>query len=81
LRSEHTKAVVSMMEVDADLYKENPRGFIAQKKREMAEAVKNLDFETAALLRDEIRALSPEGRAEAKQKAKSQAALRRQKSA
>jgi excinuclease ABC subunit B len=77
LRSEHTKAVVSMMEVDADLYKQNPRGFIAQKKKEMAEAVKNLDFETAALLRDEIRALSPEGRAEVKAKAKAKAARKR----
>ncbi|MDO8424065.1 MAG: UvrB/UvrC motif-containing protein [bacterium] len=27
------------------------------KKQEMEEAVKNLDFETAAILRDEIRAL------------------------
>ncbi len=77
LRSEHTKAIVSMLEVDKDLYKQNPRGFIAQKKREMAEAVKDLDFETAALLRDEIRALSPEGRAEAKQKAKSKAARKK----
>jgi excinuclease ABC subunit B len=77
LRSEHTKAVVSMMEVDADLYKQNPRGFIAQKKKEMAEAVKDLDFETAALLRDEIRALSPEGRAEVKAKAKSKAARKK----
>ncbi len=77
LRSEHTKAIVNMLEVDADLYKENPRGFIAQKKKEMAEAVKNLDFETAALLRDEIRALSPEGRAEVKAKAKAKAARKK----
>jgi len=58
LRSEHIKAIVSMLEVDKDLYKENPRSFIAQKKRDMAEAVKELDFETAALLRDEILALT-----------------------
>jgi len=77
LRSEHTKAIVNMLEVDKDLYKENPRGFIAQKKREMAEAVKELDFETAALLRDEIQALSPQGRAEAKSKAKSKAARKK----
>jgi excinuclease ABC subunit B len=77
LRSDHTKAVISMMEIDADMYKENPRGFIAQKKKEMAEAVKDLDFETAALLRDEIRALSPEGRAEVKAKAKAKAARKK----
>jgi excinuclease ABC subunit B len=58
LRSEHSKAIVAMLEVDKDLYKKNPRGFVAQKKREMADAVKNLDFETAALLRDEIYALT-----------------------
>jgi excinuclease ABC subunit B len=77
LRSEHTKAIVSMLELDKDLYNQNPRGFIAQKKREMAEAVKDLDFETAALLRDEIRALSPEGRAEAKAKVKAKAARKK----
>ncbi|HEY5383287.1 MAG TPA: excinuclease ABC subunit UvrB [Candidatus Paceibacterota bacterium] len=68
LRSEHTKAIVTMLEVDKDLYKQNPRGFIAQKKREMAEAVKELDFETAALLRDEIYALSGKGTSNTKEK-------------
>jgi len=71
LRSEHGKAVVELLSIDAELYRKNPRGFIAEKKREMSEAVKNLDFETAALIRDEIQALSPEGRAQAKAKAKS----------
>ncbi len=60
LRSEHTKAIVSMLEVDKDLYKQNPRRFITAKKKEMAEAVKNLDFETAALIRDELYALTGE---------------------
>ncbi len=67
LRSEHTKAIVGMMAVDAELYKKNPKKFITAKKAEMAEAVKNLDFETAALIRDELYALtgeaSPVGRA------------------
>jgi excinuclease ABC subunit B len=62
LRSEHSKAVVSMLEVDKDLYKKNPRKFIAEKRREMTDAVKELDFETAALLRDEIYALTGEGK-------------------
>lgn len=69
LRSEHSKTIISMLEIDKDLYKKNPRKFIAEKRAQMAEAVKNLDFETAALLRDEIYALSPEGRAERKAKA------------
>jgi excinuclease ABC subunit B len=77
LRSEHGKAVHELLVIDQDLYRKNPRGFIAQKKREMAEAVKNLDFETAALLRDEIQALSPQGRAEAKDKAKRKTARKK----
>ena len=60
LRSEHTKAIVNMLEVDKELYKKNPRKFIADKKKEMAAAVKDLDFETAALIRDEIAALTGE---------------------
>jgi excinuclease ABC subunit B len=68
LRSEHGKAIVTMLEVDKDLYKKNPRGFIAQKKREMAGAVKELDFETAALLRDEIHALTGKGTSNVKEK-------------
>ena len=61
LRSEHSKAVISILEVDKELYKKNPRKFIADKKKEMAEAVRELDFESAALLRDEILALTGKG--------------------
>ncbi len=62
LRSEHSKAIVNLMAVDADLYKKNPKKFVTMKKNEMAEAVKNLDFETAALIRDELYALTGEGK-------------------
>ena len=58
LRSEHSKAVAEMATIEREEYKKNPRGFVAQKRREMTEAVKNLDFETAALIRDEIYALT-----------------------
>jgi excinuclease ABC subunit B len=61
LRSEHGKAVVEMLAIERDEYKKNPRTFITKKRSEMAEAVKNLDFETAALIRDEIYALTGEG--------------------
>jgi excinuclease ABC subunit B len=57
LRTEHQKAVGTLLSVDAELYKKNPRKLIAEKKKQMAEAVKILDFETAAIIRDEIRAL------------------------
>jgi excinuclease ABC subunit B len=57
LRTEHGKAVGLLLDVDKDLYKKNPRKFIADKKKQMAEAVKDLDFETAAIIRDEIAVL------------------------
>ncbi len=57
IQSEHERAVGAILGVDEDLYRKNPRKFIAEKKRQMNEAVKELDFETAALIRDEIRAL------------------------
>jgi excinuclease ABC subunit B len=58
LRTEHGKAVIEMATIEHTEYKKNPRKFLANKRAEMAEAVKNLDFETAALIRDEIYALS-----------------------
>lgn len=54
LRTEHGKAVGVLLDIDAELYKKNPRKFIADKKKQMDEAVKELDFETAAIMRDEI---------------------------
>ncbi len=58
LRSEHGKAVHLLLDVDQELYKKNPRKFIADKRKQMAEAVKNLDFETAVIIRDEIYTLT-----------------------
>lgn len=54
MRSEHDKTVMAMLELDAKLYKEDPAAFIKEKRVQMAEAVEALDFETAAVLRDEI---------------------------
>jgi excinuclease ABC subunit B len=57
LRTEHGKAVNLLLDVDQELYKKNPRRFIADKKKQMDAAVRELDFETAAILRDEIAVL------------------------
>ena len=57
MRTEHGKAVVTLLTIDADLYKKNPKGVIKEKRSQMEEAVKILDFETAAIIRDEIQAL------------------------
>ncbi len=66
LRSDHAKAVGVMFTIDKDLYAKNPKKFIVEKRRQMIDAVKELDFETAALLRDEIYALTGEGRVKKK---------------
>jgi excinuclease ABC subunit B len=54
MRSEHQKTVDSLLSLDARLYKEDPEGFIKDKRKQMADAVEALDFETAAIIRDEI---------------------------
>lgn len=57
LRTEHKEAVDVLLTIDRELYAKNPKKLIKEKKRQMDEAVKILDFETAAILRDEIMAL------------------------
>ncbi len=57
LRSEHDRAVSTIMAIEEAEYKKNPRKFLKEKERQMNDAVKILDFETAALIRDEIAAL------------------------
>ncbi len=54
LRSEHQKTVEGMLALDVSLYREDPEAFLKEKRRQMADAVEQLDFETAAVLRDEI---------------------------
>ena len=44
----------SLLKLEMDKYKRNPRLFIKEKKEAMERAVEKLDFETAAILRDEI---------------------------
>ncbi|MBI4087150.1 excinuclease ABC subunit UvrB [Candidatus Kaiserbacteria bacterium] len=61
LRTVHEETVDTLLSIDRDLYKKNPKKLIREKNRQMAEAVKLLDFETAAILRDEIRALEDRG--------------------
>jgi excinuclease ABC subunit B len=74
LRTEHDKAVTQMAKVDEELARTNPKLFMKKKEEEMEEAVKVLDFETAALIRDEIleikKKLNKEEKAEKKSKKK-----------
>lgn len=57
LESAHSRAVKSVTAIDTGRYLKNPQKVIKEKERQMNAAVKILDFETAALLRDEIREL------------------------
>ncbi len=57
LRTEHGKAVGVLLDIDKELFEKNPKKFLADKKKQMDEAVKELDFETAAIIRDEIAVL------------------------
>jgi len=56
--SDHEKAVDTLLGVDLGIFEKNPKKFIKQKEKAMADAVKVLDFETAAILRDEIKELN-----------------------
>jgi excinuclease ABC subunit B len=55
-KKDHDKAVDKLLKVDMDGTR-NIKDVIKDKKTQMEEAVKELDFETAALLRDELFAL------------------------
>lgn len=55
--SEHKKAVKRELEIDEKIFAKNPKKLIKLKEKQMNEAVKELDFETAAILRDEIKVL------------------------
>jgi len=54
LESDHAKAVKMSIDVDAQVFSKDPQKLIRLKEKEMSKAVKELDFETAAILRDEI---------------------------
>ncbi|MFQ5662166.1 MAG: UvrB/UvrC motif-containing protein, partial [Candidatus Paceibacteria bacterium] len=58
LRTEHQKSIETLLTIDRELYKKNPKKLIKEKEKAMNEAVKILDFETAAIVRDEIKALT-----------------------
>jgi len=62
MRTEHEETVHTLLSVDAELYKKNPKKVLKEKRAQMDDAVKILDFETAAIIRDEIVALENMGK-------------------
>jgi excinuclease ABC subunit B len=57
IAKDRRQAVGELVLLDEQLYGGNLKKVLKEKNKQMSEAVKNLDFETAAILRDEIRAL------------------------
>ncbi len=57
MESDHEKAVSANLLLDEQLFADNPKELIKIKEEEMNSAVADLDFETAAILRDEIQAI------------------------
>jgi excinuclease ABC subunit B len=61
IMTERQKTVRRLIELDKDAVGDSKKAIkklIKDKEKEMSEAVKVLDFETAALLRDEIKGLT-----------------------
>jgi excinuclease ABC subunit B len=58
MESKHSKTVNALLEIDKRVFAQNPKALLKEKERQMNDAVKVLDFETAAILRDEIKVLS-----------------------
>jgi excinuclease ABC subunit B len=55
MQSDHDRTVKEEILIGKKMIDKNPREFIKSVEKEMEEAVKQLDFETAAILRDEIK--------------------------
>ena len=54
LQNDHKKAVSALLSIDEILLQKDPKKLLDEKENQMAQAVQDLDFETAAILRDEI---------------------------
>jgi excinuclease ABC subunit B len=57
MESEHDRSVRANLLLDEEIFRNDPKKLLKQKIREMNAAVEILDFETAAIVRDEIRAI------------------------
>jgi excinuclease ABC subunit B len=57
LKKDRAKLINDDLEKDKKIFAKNPNKLITLKEKQMKEAVKSLDFETAAILRDEIKYL------------------------
>ena len=58
IESERERALADLVKLDRAAYGGDTRKIVREKERQMREAVKELDFETAALIRDELKLLT-----------------------
>ncbi len=58
LQNERERTINNLIQIDKVQFEKSPEDFIKQKEKQMEAAVKDLDFETAAILRDEIKFLA-----------------------
>lgn len=71
LRTQHDETIDTMLKVDMELFKRNPTKVLKEKRQQMQDAVSILDFETAAIIRDEIAFLEAEAAGKGKKAKKS----------
>lgn len=67
LRTAHDETVDQLLQVDMERFAQAPKKVLKEKRRQMEEAVAILDFETAAIIRDEIAYLEAQQRGESPQ--------------
>lgn len=70
MRTEHDETVETLLKIDVELFKRNPVKVLKEKRQQMEDAVAILDFETAAIIRDEIAYLEAEAAGKTKKKKK-----------
>lgn len=62
LRSEHQETVDEILKIEEESYLKSPKKFMKEKRAQMEAAVERLDFETAAIIRDQIAVLEETGK-------------------
>jgi excinuclease ABC subunit B len=66
MRTKHDETVDALLKIDNELFIQNPKKILQEKKQQMNDAVSVLDFETAAIIRDEIKILESQIKKKAK---------------
>ena len=60
LRTEHEETVATVLKLEREQYQKAPKRYVREKRKQMEDAVERLDFETAAIIRDQLLLLETE---------------------